>query len=58
MLKPESSKRDWYLFHMTPAGLGQKHEKTADNWADSAKAKVLLGGVIALALLIAAAANL
>ncbi len=55
MLKPNESKRDWLLFHMTPAALA----RAADKQPDNAKriALILLGGVLAVGILLAVYAN-
>lgn len=54
MLKPDKSKRDWFLFHMTPMGMGLG--RTAKAGAEEGKrvALILLGGVMAVGVLLAA----
>lgn len=55
MLKPTTDKRDWFLFHMTPLGMGlgdQQTETKTDR--TTAIALTILGGVLAAGILLAA----
>lgn len=54
MLKPNESKRDWLLFHMTPAGMSASQRA-----GDGAKriALIVVGGMLAVGLLLAAYAG-
>lgn len=54
MLKPNESKRDWFLFHMTPAGMARTAQPAAASDRTARIALTLLGGALAVGLLLAA----
>lgn len=55
MLHPNESKRDWLLFHMTPAGLARETPKRSGHVQHIAW--ILLGGLLAIGVLLAVYAN-
>ena len=54
-MKPNESKRDWFLFHMTPLGMNlaaERNRKDAD--ARTKQIAIILGGTIAIGMIVAA----
>lgn len=55
MLRPQESKRDWFLFHMTPLGMGlAEGRKEQETDSRVKQITILVGGVMATGLLIVA----
>jgi hypothetical protein len=57
MLKPNENKKDWFLFHMTPLGMGQGNREKAAGSAptDSTRIALLLVlGVLVIGMFLAA----
>jgi hypothetical protein len=57
MLKPDTNKKDWFLFHMTPLGMGlgaAAKETDRETSASTKIALIIVLGIVAVGLLLAA----